>query len=46
MFCSIKRQAKLNLPFMDYLSVVFLLSVLGSMRHTVSFEETPGEVWH
>lgn len=25
MFCSVRRQAKLNFPFTDYLSVVFLL---------------------
>lgn len=45
-FCSVRRQAKLNFLFMSYLSVVFLISMLGSMCYTVDFEETPGEVWH
>lgn len=44
--CKESSQAKLNFPFMDYLSVVFLLSTLGSMRYTVDIGETPGEVWH
>lgn len=40
--CSIRRQAKLDFSFMNYLARVFLLSMLGTMCSTVTLRNSRG----